>query len=90
MYSYMLRKREPLKSNLKDWKFDKETSIFKNKLSNTVEQNIAKLGNKNLDRYKSILEWKKAKGLDDPYAHVKLKKEGQKSEDEEVNLFDDK
>ena len=31
MYSFMLRKRNPKKSQLKDWKFEKETSIFRNK-----------------------------------------------------------
>ena len=52
MYSMMLRKRKPQKTDMVDWRFDNPVSIFKNKLSNTVEENIAVLSGKKQERYK--------------------------------------
>lgn len=82
MYSFMLRKRQPKKSQFKDWRFNsnfstiliilEEQSIFKNKFAMTVEESIANLRGKNLSRYKSIVEWKKKKGIPDDYGHVKF------------------
>lgn len=72
MYSLMLRKRKPEKAQMVDWKFDNPVSIFKNKLSNTVEENIAVLSGKKQERYKQIVEWKKERGIKDHFTHVKF------------------
>jgi hypothetical protein len=48
----------------------------------TVEDSIANLSGKYLDRYKSVVNWKKRKGLDDPYSHVEFTKDKKTGEDE--------
>lgn len=52
MYSMMLRKRKPERKEMVDWKLDNPVSIFKNKFSYTVEENISILTGKKQERYK--------------------------------------
>ena len=38
----------------------------------SVEENILSLKGKGLERYKQIVQWKKERGLHDPYKHIQL------------------